>query len=489
MCIQYVFHFKKIGEGIMMEIKWLEEVHKRKNEIIEDTKQLIKIKSVLNEQEATEDAPLGKGIKEALQYMLKLGDKDGFVTKNVGNLAGHIELGGGEDLIGILCHVDVVPEGDGWSLDPFGGEIVEGKIYGRGAIDDKGPTIAAYYAMKIIKELKLPLKKRVRMIIGTDEESNWRCVEHYFKEEEMPTFGFAPDADFPIINAEKGICNFDIQFSSVIEEKTSNDVLQIHSFESGRRYNMVPDFAEARVQIEKNENDFLLEFESFCKEHNVVGNYFKENGEITLTMKGISAHAMEPEDGKNAGLYLASFLSQFPLNQHAKRYFSFIRKYLFKDTRGNYLGINYSDEMTGDLTINSGIFSFDKDKGIIGINMRYPVTFPFDEKMEHLQHLEESNQFQVKILSNSKPHYVDGQNEMIQILKRVYEKQTGEKGKLLSIGGGTYARSLKQGVAFGALFPGKPDVAHQKDEYIEIEDLLKATAIYAEAIYELAKSE
>src|SRR5690606_31428980 len=123
------------------------------------------------------------------------------------------------------------------------------------------------------------------------------------------------------------------------------------------RYNMVPDFAEARVQIEKNENDFLLEFESFCKEHNVVGNYFKENGEITLTMKGISAHAMEPEEGKNAGLYLASFLSQFPLNQHAKRYFSFIRKYLFKDTRGNYLGINYSDEMTGDLTINSGIFS------------------------------------------------------------------------------------------------------------------------------------
>src|SRR5690606_23979473 len=179
------------------------EVEKRKNDLIHDTQRLLQIKSVLDEENATKDAPLGQGVKDALQFMLDLGEEHGFKSKNEGNLAGHIDFGEAEECVGILCHVDVVPEGDGWSVDPYGAEIKDGKIYARGAIDDKGPTMAAFYGMKIVKELDLPLKRRVRMIIGTDEESNWRCVDHYFEHEEMPTFGFAPDADFPIIYAEK----------------------------------------------------------------------------------------------------------------------------------------------------------------------------------------------------------------------------------------------------------------------------------------------
>ena len=193
----------------MVKIDWEHEVEKRKEALIEKTRELLKIKSVLDEDDGGPDAPLGRGVKEALQYMLDLGREDGFRVKNVGNLAGHIEFGAGKELVGILCHVDVVPAGDGWSCDPFGAEIRDGKIFARGAIDDKGPTMAAYFAMKIVKELELPLNKRVRMIIGTDEESDWRCVEHYFAREEMPTLGFAPDADFPIIYAEKGIMDFD----------------------------------------------------------------------------------------------------------------------------------------------------------------------------------------------------------------------------------------------------------------------------------------
>ncbi len=189
---------------------------------------------------------MGPEVKKALEFMLNLGEKDGFKVKNVGNLAGHIEFGEGEELVGILCHVDVVPEGDGWSSDPFAAEIRDGKIFARGAIDDKGPTMAAYYAMKIVKELDLPLKRRVRMIIGTDEESNWRCVDHYFKHEEMPTMGFAPDADFPIINAEKGIADLDIVQSSQVEPKSDFQV-EVLSFQSGRRYNMVPDFAKSGI--------------------------------------------------------------------------------------------------------------------------------------------------------------------------------------------------------------------------------------------------
>jgi len=471
-----------------MNVNWQEEVTKRKDEIIHDTIQLLKIKSVLDEQDSSEEAPLGKGVKEALQFVLDLADQNGFKTKNVGNLAGHVEMGEGEDLIGVLCHVDVVPEGDGWTSDPYSADIRDGKIYARGAIDDKGPTMAAFYAMKLIKELKLPLKKRVRMIIGTDEESEWRCVQHYFQHEEMPTFGFAPDADFPIINAEKGICNIDLVFSEIVEEKISKDVVQIISFEAGRRYNMVPDFAETKLLLETEHTALIQDFEKFCNEHEVKGNYFIENGHLVLSVKGMSAHGMEPDLGKNAGIILATFLSSLPLKQNEKAYFSFIEKYFMNDSRGKKIGLYYSDEQTGDLTINCGIFSFKNNEGKIGLNMRYPVTYPFEEKINSLEKLEESSFFQINILSNSKPHYVDEKHEMVQILKNVYEDQTGEKGEFLSIGGGTYARSLKTGVAFGALFPGKPDVAHQKDEYIEIEDLLRATAIYAQALYELANT-
>jgi succinyl-diaminopimelate desuccinylase len=468
-------------------INWMNEVEKRKDELIHDTQQLLHIKSLLDEENATEDAPLGEGVKEALQFMLDLGDKDGFVSKNVGNLAGHLEFGEGEELLGILCHVDVVPEGDGWTSDPFGAEIRDGKIYARGALDDKGPTMAAFYAMKIVKELNLPLSKRVRMIIGTDEESNWRCVEHYFDKEEMPTMGFAPDADFPIIYAEKGLTDFDIVQKANIQRQSVKSV-QVVSFQSGRRYNMVPDFAKASLQMKDEQTKMVQEFESFLSAHQLKGKCYIENGLFVLEIEGVSAHGMEPKNGKNAGLYLAQFLANQELDESSSPFFSLISEYLFNDSRGTNFGVHYRDDITGDLTINIGKLSYTiQDGGRLGVNLRYPVTNDMEKTKEILEKLLIEKGFTIENFRNSKPHHVDENDVLIQTLKKVYEEQTGEKAELISIGGGTYARSLKAGVAFGPLFPGREDIAHQKDEYMYIEDLLKATAIYAQAIYELAK--
>ncbi|MGG0717390.1 dipeptidase PepV [Robertmurraya massiliosenegalensis] len=465
---------------------WNKEVLARKEDLIKDTQSILKIKSLLDEENATADAPLGEGVKEALQFMLKLGEKDGFVAKNVDNLAGHLEFGQGEELIGILCHVDVVPEGDGWTSDPFGAEIRDGKIFARGAIDDKGPTMAAYYAMKMVKELGLPLNKRVRMIIGTDEESNWRCVDHYFKHEEMPTCGFAPDADFPIIYAEKGIADYDLVQQGLGNSNDGKNVLL--SFESGRRYNMVPDYAKATIQISGDTSNFIDEFESFLSKNEVAGKHFDSEEGLLLEIEGISAHGMEPNKGKNAGLYLAKFLTSQELDKQASAYVHFVTTYFHQDSRGKALGIAYSDDITGDLTINIGKLSYKKEVGgRLGLNMRYPVTTNLDETLSKLKDKLSNEGFAIENFTDSKPHHVDEQDFLVQTLKKVYEEQTGEKAELLSIGGGTYARSLKSGVAFGPLFPGRPDIAHQKDEYMIIEDLLKATAIYAQAIYELAK--
>ncbi|PLS14898.1 dipeptidase PepV [Bacillus sp. M6-12] len=471
----------------MSNINWLKEAENRREDYLRDTVKLLQIKSVLDEENGTPDAPLGKGIQEALEYMLNLGEKDGFKVKNTDNLAGHIEMGEGDDLVGILCHLDVVPEGDGWSSDPFAAEIRDGKIFARGAIDDKGPTMAAYYAMKIVKELGVPLNKRVRMILGTDEETDWRCVDRYFETEEMPTLGFAPDADFPIINAEKGIWDLKMKQNPAGNDHNEGE-LQVEEFTSGRRVNMVPDHAKARLKGSSDIRELQLSFNLFLQEHSLQGESSIENDEITLQLKGKSAHGMEPDNGINAGLLLSQFLSGLELSGQAKEYFHFVADYIAGDSRGRKMNLDFSDSVTGELTMNAGIFSYSKqDGGSISFTVRYPVTFEWENGRKQLEALLKEKKFSLETLGNSAPHHVDKESFLIQTLQKVYEEHTGEKAELLSIGGGTYARSLEAGVAFGPLFPGSMDNAHQKDEFVAIDDIIKATAIYAQAIYQLAK--
>ncbi len=470
----------------MNHINWTEEVNKRKTQLIKDTQEFLQIKSVLDEENSTPEAPLGEGIQEALQYMLKKGERDGFSVKDVEHLAGHIEMGGGKDILGVLCHVDVVPEGDGWSSDPYGAEIRDGKIFARGVLDDKGPTMAAYYAMKIVKELGLPLSKRVRMILGTDEESEWRCVDTYFKHEEMPTLGFAPDADFPIIFAEKGIWDFYIKQAPNLETITAE--VTVKEFTSGRRFNMVPDYAKAVLDVKDSQSEVAASFQEFINKHKLKGKAREEGTALVLELEGVSAHGMEPRNGVNAGLYLSLFINGLQLSKHAKEYFAFVVKYLFDDSRGNGFNIAYKDEATGDVTLNVGLLRYSvSEGGQIGVNLRYPVSYDYETASQKLQSVLMDNHFSLVTLSDSKPHHVEADSFLVQTLSKVYEAQTGEKAELIAIGGGTYARSLEAGVAFGPLFPGREDIAHQKDEYMFIEDLLKATALYAEAIYELAK--
>ncbi|MDA2644050.1 dipeptidase PepV [Bacillus cereus] len=468
----------------MSAINWTEEVAKRKDDLIRDTQQFLQIKSVWEEESAKEGAPFGEGVEKALSFMLHKGETEGFASKNLEGYAGHLEMGQGEELVGILCHVDVVPEGDGWTTPAYSADIRDGKIFARGAIDDKGPTMAAYYAMKIVKELGLPLSKRVRMIIGTDEESNWKCVDHYFKNEEMPTIGFAPDADFPIINAEKGISDIQVVQNGSKEKKGTYELV---SFDSGRRLNMVPDFAEAVITGE-DVNALTVAYEEYLQTAKKIGKSTIEGNAVTLQIEGISAHGSTPEKGENAGLLLANFLTTVSLDGKATAFATFATATFTGDIFGEKATIAYKDEISGPLTVNVGRISYTKENGgNLGLNVRYPVTTNFEETIVKLKEYVGTHGFEVADYSNSRPHHVDKDHVLIRTLQRVYEEQTGEKAELLAIGGGTYARSLKAGVAFGPLFPGKEELAHQKDEYIEIEDLLKATAIYAQAIHELAK--
>ncbi|WP_425335393.1 dipeptidase PepV [Salipaludibacillus daqingensis] len=467
-----------------MELKkWDTYVKNEQDEIIKDTQQFLQIESVLDETTAKGLAPFGDGIREAYDWLLHKARTDGFQVKEYDGYAAHIEWGSGEEVVGILCHIDVVPGGDDWTSPAFSAQIRDEKIYARGAIDDKGPTMACYYAMKILKDSGVSLGKRIRLIVGTDEESQWRCVDHYFKHETMPTFGFAPDADFPIIYAEKGICDFHYT------KKLSNKNGFIQSFQSGQRLNMVPDRANAFLHnIEAHEEELKKSFEQFLLKKDCKGSAETLNGLLKLTVHGVSAHGMEPNDGVNAGLLLATFLLDLSLNEDELAFFQPLVNFFLGDSRGEKLGFSYSNEELGNVTVNLGKMNYELGShATIGLNVRYPKDAAFEEIKVNLDTGMGQYGFTGEIGSHGEPHMVDKKHPLVRTLSNVYKESTGEEAKLLAIGGGTYARSLDAGVAFGPLFPGQKDLAHQADEHIAIDHLLMITTIYTKAIYELAK--
>ncbi|MDV2686389.1 dipeptidase PepV [Alkalihalophilus lindianensis] len=469
----------------MMNFNWKNEVERRKEKLLNQTQEFLRINSVLDESTASNDKPFGEGIDRALTHMLSNGKDYGFSVKNVDGYAGYVEYGEGDESVGILCHLDVVPAGSGWTSPPFSADIRDGKIFARGAIDNKGPTIAAFFALTLLKELDLKLNKRIRIIFGTDEESNWRCVDHYFKHEEMPTVGFAPDADFPIIHAEKGIMDVNIHYRS---QQESNSEVELSLFKSGERLNMVPESAEVIMTGNVEDLKQIIEaFQAYLEANKIEGTYEHSETQLTLTLIGKAAHGSTPEKGLNAGLYLAEFLSNLTV-KGIPTFINNIASQFHGDTGGARIGINHEDEISGPLTVNVGKIMFEKDKeAMVGLNIRYPVTAPGEKVIESIQQFSDQNQAEFELLDHMTPSFVDEDHPLVNVLQEVYQRQTGEEATLLAIGGGTYARSLDVGVAFGPMFPGREDVAHQKDEYILIDDLMRATAIYAEAMYELAK--
>lgn len=447
-------------------MNFLQSLKKYEQELIEDLRGLLACKSVLEENPDDPEAPFGIGLRQSLDYVLKLGARYGFETLNVDNIAGHIEYGEGEEIIGVLCHVDVVPADGKWDYPPFTGTVVNGRIYGRGAVDDKGPTISSLYALRLLKDAGIVPKKKIRLIIGTDEESHWRGISRYLQVCPMPDFGFSPDADFPLIYGEKGILQ--IKLSAT---RGSNLTLK-----SGSRYNVVPAEAEAR-----NADGLEKEFLDHLKENDLAGA--AQDG--VLTLHGLSAHAMEPERGVNAAAKMARFLAGRTDNDLLR----FVNDVL-GDSRLKKAGFAFTDPEMKDLTCNLGILEINEKGGFVCLDFRYPIRWDKDGFLKEFFNLAASYNLTAEITTHKPVHYIDKDDPDIKKMHEAYVKYTGDtESPLKTIGGGTYARALRKGVAFGIHFPGNEDVVHQANEYIAIKDLLTATAIYAEALYRLTCEE
>ncbi|AVQ38355.1 dipeptidase PepV [Clostridium botulinum] len=463
-----------------MEInKIIEEL---KDDLIDSTAELIKIKSI--EGEAKEGKPYGEGVASALEKALEISEKLGFKTVNVDGYVGYAEYGEGDEYVGVLGHLDLVPEGDGWKYPPYAAEIHDGKMYGRGTTDDKGPIMAALYGLKAIKEAKLPLSKKVRILFGTNEETGSNEIEHYLAKEKPPVLGFTPDAEYPIIYAEKGITIFDVVKKLEIK---SDKAIKLKYIKGGEASNMVPDYCEAGIECP--DTDMIIRSVEYCANRNGIELVAEEkDGLVVVKSFGLSAHGSTPEIGKNAIMQMFKFLAELPLGHCDElQFIRFFNNNVGNETDGKSFGVDLEDEPSGKLSFNVGTISMKNNEIKMSLNLRYPVTYKAEDLMEKFNKKIEGTGIKIENFEDQKPLYFDDKHPLIKSLQKVYKEQTGKEPELLAIGGGTYAKEMPNMVAFGPLFPGEPDVIHKKDEYIELENLVLNAKIYGHAIYELAK--
>ena len=449
-------------EGLLLQYK---------EEMMETLQKWVRIPSVKGE--AASGAPFGVEARKALDTAMADCEKFGLKTEIFDGYAGHADLGEGNtrDALAILAHLDVVPVGDGWTKKPFGAERTDGKIYGRGTSDDKGPAVAALYAMRAVKEAGIPLRRKVRLILGCDEECGSSDMAYYKKVTEMPRSGFSPDADYPVINIEKGGSH--VQFDGEL----SKEGLQVLSMQVGERTNVVPGFASALVE---GDEETAKQAEEAGEKLGFPVTTTLGNGAVIIETTGMTGHAAFPDHGRNAiGQMLLVFKelgAQGALLEMADA--------IGMTCHGENLGIAMRDDISGCLTGSLDIIRIEQGHVMAVMDVRYPVLFHpgrmYELLNQRLKYLKATD------AGTRPPHFVSDQTELVQELLEAYHEVTGGEKKTIAIGGGTYAQSLEEGVAFGALFPGETEMAHQADEYITEESLFKSARIFARAIARLA---
>ncbi len=439
-----------------------------KDSMISDLRGLVQIPSVMGK--ADENAPFGKYPAKALEAALKLCKANGLYTRNIDNYVGTADLfDGRENHLGILCHLDVVPEGSGWSVPPFDITERDGRLFGRGAIDDKGPFIAALYAVKAVKEMGFTVDKNVRLIMGTNEENGSADLTYYRKKEALPPLLFTPDGSYPVINIEKGMLRISLS------AKHSPEIV---SLTAGNAVNAVPESAEAiicgRSAAEISEAAKKLRLTAKIEITDLKDT-------IKITVKGKSAHASTPETGENALTALLALFAGLGFSEGK----AFAAMFPCGETDGFSAGIKCSDEASGAVT---AVLSTAEIKGsdiICRGDIRFPVSESCKSIISRMEKTAEAHGMIFSADMSSEPHIVPAESGFIRSLLEVYEEYTGKKGYTVAIGGGTYVHDTENGVAFGAEFPGEDNHMHGADEFITAESLLLNAKIYAGAILKL----
>ena len=442
--------------------------------------------------------PFGKACSDSLKYFLHLANSLGFKTKNVDGYCGWAEFGSGDTLIGIVGHLDVVPAiEEDWNFSPFTATINKNRIYGRGAIDDKGPVIASLYAMKAVMDYyndnNLKFNKRVRLIVGLNEEKDWKCIDYYKEHEEIPSIGFSPDSDFPCIYAEKSVLSLvlsdkisNIKLNSINKFANNNSPITTENIDCNQNaINVVPKFCSVILNIKDNKTmpNVIDRTKKIIDKYKYDIDLYKiDDYHLKLSSYGVASHSAHPELGINAISKLIVVLNDLFISFNISfSLFNDFCKLIGDDYLGNGLNLNIKDE-SGHLTLNSSQLYIEDNKINIGINLRIPVHT--DPKYV-ITMFKRKFKCDVSVLRLQPSLYIERDNKLVQILCSVFNDTCNTNLKPVTIGGATYARAFSNFVCFGMNFPGDKDMCHQVDEFIEIDKLILSTNIYAKAIYAL----
>lgn len=428
-------------------------------------------------------APFGTEVRRMYDVAMADCEAEGFVVRGFDGYALDATLPGASDeAIAVLGHLDVVPAGDAWPCDPFAAVREGDKIYGRGTSDDKGPVLCAMYAMRAIKEAGVPLKKSIRLILGCDEESGWEDMDYYARHADMPEVGFSPDASFPLINTEKAMLHLILTapVASLSEggvAEGDGGSLQVKELFTGERMNVIPGESKALLAGGQEIADAVAAYAAktglpYTAEVTADG--------VWVTAEGIPGHSAYPEGRRNAIGMMLCLLKALGV----KGAFATLANAVGMEHDGASLGCACADEVSGPLTCNMGILHLENDTITCTLDMRVPITADLD-KLE-ANALASLPGFTAAHIEKKAPHHVPAESELVTALLGAYIEETGEDARPQSTGGGTYAKVLRQGVAFGAAFPDDEDLAHQAGEYVRISKMLLATKIYANALIRLA---
>ena len=381
------------------------------------------------------DSSTKQGAVECLHYVLDMAEKMGLRTGNLDDMVGWAEYGEGEEMVAVLGHLDVVPVGDGWTKPPFGGVIEGGRLYGRGAIDDKGPILAVLFALDALRREGFRPRRRVRVLFGTEEETGTRDMEYYVNHNgELPVLGFTPDGSYPLIHGEKGL---------LVEEYACDcEPGPILRAWSGTAANIVPDKAWAELADGRR-----------------------------IECRGVAAHGAEPWKGENAAGKLLAELAKLPLEGKLEKAVAFLHGRIGMETKGESLGVYLEDEISGPLSFNLGMLRLDGSGLRVTVNYRYPVTCRYEDCVPQVRAAFAQAGFRLASASHSEKLYVPEDAPLVRKLIGVYNAYTGENARPICIGGGTYAKSMPNILAFGPAFPGEEATEHQPDEYIDLERL------------------
>lgn len=451
-----------------------EHIESHRQELISDLQGAIRIPSVYADDNSP--YPYGQQVHNCLVYLLERAASMGFQTHNMDEQVGWCEYGDGEEMVAVLGHLDVVPEGDGWTVPPYEGLVKDGRIYGRGTMDDKGPTVAALYALLALKESGVKLKRRVRILFGLNEETGSADMKYYTAHGgEVPVMGFTPDGEYPVINGEKGLITqgFGCDY-------TQSGPLRLVNIEGGTAHNIVPNHASARLVCSLEQVTEIIAIqpeEMLCTP--------TEDG-VLIEAFGVSAHGGTPGEGVNAIGRLMQFLAKLPFEGKLKTAIAFLAERIGMEFGGESMGIAMEDEVSGKLTLNLGTIKGDDTHFEVKLNYRYPVTKSFEDCGPQVTVAFEAAGFTQTMLTHKKGLYLSPESELVQKLLGVYTKCTGLPAQPKSIGGGTYAKMLPNVLAFGPIFPGDEVREHKADEYMELDRLIDNAEIIAEAICALA---